>query len=616
MHAKKINKQPASYFKKRPRPARKPRAAAAPETAAQHWLNVQCRMITGTVSGLIARAYPNSKKVGLEASWPERLPASKDLKAKILQSVIRDNALLEKIPNASAAGPNLVLYYPLPGGKTGDSALVLVLEMSYRTMGEYQTIKKLLKWNSEFLSFALPQTAHSGSGDPSTVLAMANTCLDQTAFRSTALAMVTQLEKRFACRRVSLGLRKRGQMDVQVLSDSARFKSKANLIQAIAAAMEEAADQDRVLAYPTNNAAGSVSHAHAQLADTVANTSVTTLPLSEKGAIIGAITLERAANAPLTESEIHQIEQFLELITPTLWLRHKEEQSLPVKIGSSLKTTLGNIVGPAHIKLKLASLATVFLLAFFAVAQGTWRVSADAVVEGRVQRTIAAPIDGYIASVDVRAGDVVKANQPMGSLDDGDLRLEMLKWSTLRQQMVSEAREAMAGHDRAQLSIVNAKIAQADAELQLIDEQLSRTKLTAPFDGIVIEGDLSQLLGTPVTRGEILFKVAPLNDYRIVLNVDEHDIGPVEVGQFGRLVLASMPGHPVMMRVNKVTPVSTAADGRNFFRVEASLIEPDLKLQPGMEGVGKISVGEENLLWIWTRDLANWLRLSSWTWWR
>ena len=237
-------------------------------------------------------------------------------------------------------------------------------------------------------------------------------------------------------------------------------------------------------------------------------------------------------------------------------------------------------------------------------------------VEGSVQRTVAAPIDGYISSVEVGAGDLVSANQLMGALDESDLRLQRLKWSTLRRQMVSESREAMAQHNRAEVSIISAKIDQADAELELIDEQLARTRLVAPFDGMVIEGDLSQRLGTPVSRGDVLFKVAPMDDYRIVLKVDEQDIAPVAPGQPGKLILASMPSRVLELRVDKITPVSTAEGGRNFFRVEASLLADDLLLQPGMEGVGKITVSEANLFWIWTHDLANWLRLRAWTWWR
>ena len=117
-------------------------------------------------------------------------------------------------------------------------------------------------------------------------------------------------------------------------------------------------------------------------------------------------------------------------------------------------------------------------------------------------------------------------------------------------------------------------------------------------------------------RGDQLFRIAPLDDYRIVLRVDEQDIAPVQPGMTGRLVLASMPERPVDLEVTRVTPVSTAGGGRNYFRVEARPRGSDLRLQPGMEGVGKIRVGEARLVWIWTRELVTWLRLQTWTWWR
>jgi hypothetical protein len=34
-----------------------------------------------------------------------------------------------------------------------------------------------------------------------------------------------------------------------------------------------------------------------------------------------------------------------------------------------------------------------------------------------------------------------------------------------------------------------------------------------------------------------------------------------------------------------------------------------------MLGVGKIDAGEHRLIWIWTHQLIDWLRLSLWSWW-
>lgn len=563
---------------------------------------------------MIAAASPETKQVSLKACWPKPTPQRKQLKANIVRCAASDKTRIMRVPTADQDADNILIFYPLPGCSVGASPLVLVLEISSRTKSQYLALKKLLQWNSQWLYFLLHNRLPEGSTpEAAEVLKLANQCLDQTHFRGTALALVNQIARRYGCERVSLGLRKRGQMNVQVVSNTARFKHQSNLIQAIAAVMEEAGDQDRVINFPASE---DVCHAHARLAKEASMGAIATFPLTVNKEIVGAVCIEREARKAFSPMEQLQLEQLFELMTPTLWLRQRDERPLLSKARESAGRTAAKVFGPAHIKFKLLTALCATLLLFFGVAQGTWRVGTDAVIEGRVQRTIAAPVDGYIATAEVRPGDTVSAGQVIGSLDDSDLVLERLKWSTLRQQMVSESREAMAQRNRAQVNIINAKISQADAELKLIEEQLARTQLRAPFDGLVIDGDLSQSLGSPVNRGEALFKIAPLDAYRIVLNVDEHDIGPIEAGQFGRLVLTSMPGNPVMMRVDQVTPVSTAEDGRNFFRVEASLLENDLPLQPGMEGVGKIAVGDANLFWIWTRELANWLRITTWTWWR
>jgi hypothetical protein len=33
-----------------------------------------------------------------------------------------------------------------------------------------------------------------------------------------------------------------------------------------------------------------------------------------------------------------------------------------------------------------------------------------------------------------------------------------------------------------------------------------------------------------------------------------------------------------------------------------------------MEGVGKVSVGERRLIWIWSHSMVDWLRLTIWRW--
>ena len=159
------------------------------------------------------------------------------------------------------------------------------------------------------------------------------------------------------------------------------------------------------------------------------------------------------------------------------------------------------------------------------------------------------------------------------------------------------------------------QINQVDAEIALTRQQLDSITLTAPFDGVVIEGDLSQMLGSPVERGDALFKIAPLEGYRIILKVDESEISYVSQGQPGTLTLSSLSNRNLPLQVEQITSVARAEDGANIFRVEASLANAPELLRPGMEGIGKIDAGRERLVWIWSHEIIDWVRPWVWTWW-
>jgi hypothetical protein len=97
-----------------------------------------------------------------------------------------------------------------------------------------------------------------------------------------------------------------------------------------------------------------------------------------------------------------------------------------------------------------------------------------------------------------------------------------------------------------------------------------------------------------------------------MLEVDERDIADIAVGQSGDLALSGLPDRMLNFSVQQVTPVATAQDGRNYFRVEAHMNSTPERLRPGMEGIGKVAVGEARLIWIWTHSLGDWLKTWAW----
>ena len=140
----------------------------------------------------------------------------------------------------------------------------------------------------------------------------------------------------------------------------------------------------------------------------------------------------------------------------------------------------------------------------------------------------------------------------------------------------------------------------------------SRTRFVAPFDALVVSGDHNQSIGGAVRRGDVLFELAPLDDWRVVLDVDESQIADVQPDQTGELTTAAMPWQPLRFTVSRVTPIAAVKDGQSVFRVEAHINEVSPRLRPGMRGVARIDADERLTAWIWTRRLLEKARLLLW----
>ena len=229
------------------------------------------------------------------------------------------------------------------------------------------------------------------------------------------------------------------------------------------------------------------------------------------------------------------------------------------------------------------------LIVFFSQATGEYRITAGATLEGAVRRTVAAPFKGYIREARARNGDTVQEGSVMCTLDERDLSLEKTNLAGQENQLLRQHQEAVALHDWAKANVIKAQLDQVIAQLDLTEIKLQRTSIRAPFDGLVLSGDLSQKLGSAVEEGEVLFEIAPLSGYRLILQVNEAEIAHVREGQRGVLVLSALPDSFGFV-VRKITPLSTTQEGKNCFRVEAGLDKTTNALRPGMEGIGKISV--------------------------
>ncbi len=378
--------------------------------------------------------------------------------------------------------------------------------------------------------------------------------------------------------------------------------------------MDESLDQLDTVVFPEQGVERLVTRAHAQLAEVGGAKAICTVVISSGDRVLSALSFERTDDRPFDQETVELLEQSATLLGPVLGMKRRDDRFLITKAAESMRNLGMNIVGPGHYAFKLVGLLLAGLFVFLSMAEGDYRVTAEAVLEGEIQRVMVAPINGYILHAQVHAGDEVKQGDTLFSIDDRDLRLEFLKWSSQKAQVDRRYRDALAAMNRSEVNIFKAQLDQAEAQLDLLEEQIARTQVTAPFDGIVVSGDLSQRLGSPVSRGEVLLQIAPLNAYRVVLQVDERQISEIETGQTGQLVLKALPRDQFQFEIEKITPVSEPLDGRNRFRVEARLTKDMELLRPGMEGAGKIMIDRRKLRWIWTHDMVEWFKLWYWYW--
>jgi RND family efflux transporter MFP subunit len=591
-------------------------AANDPAVFATAWLDAVASLTDGMQQGLVVLAAMRGGRNEPVAAWPSNAVPEGGLIAAVDGAVRGGRMVVQTIEprrNAGETASLLAIGYPVAvAGRVRGAAGLMVTSDAENP----QAVIDRIAWGCGWIEALLRRRTVSLGDRIGTVVELLATGLHHNRFQEAATAVATELAGVFGCERVSIGFRNGSHVKLAALSNSAVFGKRANLVRAIELSMDESIDQQTIIVIPALDGQEHVVRAHQELSREHGQNTICTVPLTENNRVLGAITLERPADTPFDPASIQLCEHIGVLLGPVLELKRKEDRWVGRKVLDSITAFVVRLFGPRQVALKLWAIAAVCAAGFLLFARGDYRVTADGSLEGTIQRTLAAPVAGYLLEAQSRAGDVVKAGQVMATLDDRDLRLERLKWATQRAKQQREYSEALAKQELAKAQVLRTQIEQAEAQLALVDEQISRLRITAPFDGVIVSGDLSQHLGAPVERGNILFEVAPLKEYRIVLKVDERDIVGVTPGLSGELVLSSMPDRGFAFLIQKITPVSTAQEGRNFFRVEARPTGDNIEiLRPGMQGVAKVTVDQRRLAWIWSHKVVHWLRMFVWSWW-
>ncbi|MFQ5889503.1 MAG: GAF domain-containing protein [Gemmatimonadota bacterium] len=226
---------------------------------------------------------------------------------------------------------------------------------------------------------------------------------------------------------------------------------------------------------------------------------------------------------------------------------------------------------------------------------------------------VRATVRGLLTEIRVSEGDEVEKDQVMAVLRDDELRMELQE---VRSSLMAAERRAAVARARgdepgAQLAQVEAR--ELSARMELLNDQLERTRLQAPVGGVVLTLRPYEMLGEWLEAGETFVVLGRTGQLELEARAAQRDIERVRVGQRVRLKVPAQPNHIFVGRVTEIAPSADAAPGGEpTFVVRAGLDNGQGLLKPGMEARAKIVGARRPIGYLLARPLVRWIRLRFW----
>ncbi len=241
----------------------------------------------------------------------------------------------------------------------------------------------------------------------------------------------------------------------------------------------------------------------------------------------------------------------------------------------------------------------------------TEEVRLDGRIEAVQQSTVSAQTSGTIVALPVDVDDVVNAGDLIVQLDDTEQRARLnqargnlaeaeaaLLDARQRVDRITPlalrgvASQAELDQAKNQLSAAEARLAQATAAVDQAEEQLSYTRVVAPYGGIVTERHVE--VGEAVTPSTPLLSGFSLEALRVVVSIPQRY---ADLARQQRSATVTLNDGRVL-ETGEMTFFPYADPNTHAFRVRMDLTDTNGQLFPGMLVRVGLPVGERDALWI------------------
>ena len=440
------------------------------------------------------------------------------------------------------------------------------------------------------------------------ILAVTNA---HTRYLGVAMALVNEIATRHRCTRVSLGWHDGAYLRVQAVSGTDNFEKRMSVVQKLEAAMEEARDQDVEILWPASENAEVIVRDHQAYAELERLPAILSVPVRIDGEVKGVLLLERTE--VFGEFDALALRVIADQVARRLEDLRTHDRWFGARWALAWRKGFAGFLGPENTWWKVAGVTGAVLLALAIFVPLPYRVNATFIVRAEALAHLPASFEGYLAEAHARPGDLVVAGQELVRLDTSDLRVELAAALSEQRRYAAEAEKAEADRRLADMRAFRAQEAQAVAQVDLIRHRLDRASLKAPFDGVVVEGDLRERIGAPVRAGDVLMRVSRLDGLYVQMDVPERDIDLIAASEHAQIAFTTRPEDTFDVEIERIEPAAVVDRDGNTFVVRGRLrMDQADWLRPGMTGVAKIAAGQRNFLWIATHRLVDFVRLKFW----
>lgn len=211
------------------------------------------------------------------------------------------------------------------------------------------------------------------------------------------------------------------------------------------------------------------------------------------------------------------------------------------------------------------------------------RFDAIGTIEASDAITVVSEIDAVVEALPFREGQPIAKGGLIARLDDSQLRAEVDRTSAVRDQAkatferVKEVVSQGAGSAQ-DLDDAAAALKVAEANLALSRTRLSKTRITAPFPGLVGSRRVSP--GAYLRAGTPITDLAQVGTLKVTFSVPERYLGKLRRGSAVTVSTTAFPGYALTGKIDVIDPVLDQAT--RSAQVIARVTNPGNRFRPGM----------------------------------